>query len=344
MSVPQANLSSNLSAECDPSSTLPVRRKESDRLLAPIALFVYNRPEHTRRTVEALRANGLAQQSDLFVFADGAKNNSEAAAVGAVREYIRAIDGFRSVRISERKENLGLSKSIISGVTQLCEEFGRVIVVEDDVMTAPDFLSFVNQALDRYANEPAILSVCGFNYPIAVPKSYPYDAFFSYRFACWGWGTWKDRWEKADWSVKDFPEFVADRGKQKRFNRGGDDLSWMLRLHMQGKIDSWDTVWAYTHTKYDAFSLLPVTSKAYNIGLDGSGIHCKGVPFRQNVLRPEVNFAYHFAEAVNVDADFAAEIQRFHRRSTARRLVRFLRRFEPRVKRLATAKNPKAKA
>src|SRR6266581_2559656 len=127
----QNSFSSNPSAGRDSSSALPVCHKESVRQLAPIALFVYNRPEHTRRTVEALRANHMAQQSDLFVFADAAKIESGAAAVGAVRKFIRAIDGFKSVTIIERERNLGLSKSVIRGVTQLCSEHGRVIAVED---------------------------------------------------------------------------------------------------------------------------------------------------------------------------------------------------------------------
>jgi hypothetical protein len=337
MSVAQAKLSSNLSPECDSSLASSILAKESDRLLAPVALFVYNRPEHTRRTVEALRANGLAPQSDLFVFADGAKNSSGVAAVGAVREYIRSIDGFRSVTIIEREHNLGLSKSVVSGVTQLCNEYGRAIVVEDDVMTAPDFLAFINRGLQRYVNQPKMFSICAFNLPIVPPKDYSYDVFFSYRFLCWGWGTWKDRWDKADWSVNDFPKFMADRAKQRRFNRGGDDLSWFLARHMEGEIDSWDTVWGYMHSKHDAFALVPVHSKAFNIGMDGSGTHCKRAAYNQHALTPDADSDYRFPDSVNVNQYFAAEIQRAHHPSIVRRLARFIRRLEPRKKRFDNA-------
>lgn len=292
--------------------------------LAPIALFVYNRPEHTRRTVEALRANELAQQTHLFVFADGAKNESAVAAVQSVREYVRGMEGFRSVTIIERERNFGLSNSIINGVTQLCDQYGRVIIVEDDVMTAPDFLAFMNRALDRYANEPRIFSVSGFNLPIATPASYSYDAFCSYRFMCWGWGTWKDRWQKADWSMKDFPDFIADREKQKRFNRGGDDLSWLLARHMSGKVDSWDTVWAYTHSRHDALALLSVVSRAYNIGFDGTGVHCRRAPFQQTAFAPGGNSDYRFPDSLNPVPYFTAEIQRLHHRSLARKFARRL--------------------
>jgi hypothetical protein len=292
--------------------------------LAPIALFVYNRLEHTRRTVEALRANGLAQQSSLFVFSDAAKNESVAAAVEAVRKFIRTIDGFGSISIIERERNLGLSKSVIAGVTQLCGEYGRVIAVEDDVLTAPDFLIFMNRALERYVDEPRVFSVSGFNLPIATPASYSYDAFCAYRFLCWGWGTWRDRWEKADWSVNDYAEFVADHGRQKRFNRGGNDLSWLLARHMAGRIDSWDTVWAYTHSKHEAVALLPVVSKAYNIGFDGTGIHCQRAPFKQSVLHLGTGSDYHLPDSVSPDPYFAAEIRRLHHRSVPRKIARYL--------------------
>jgi hypothetical protein len=293
--------------------------------LAPIALFVYNRPEHTRRTVEALQKNELAQRSDLFVFADGPKNEAATGGVGQVRKFARGISGFRSVTIVERDHNFGLSKSIVSGATQLCEEYGRMIAVEDDIVTAPDFLSFINQALDRYVGEPAIFSVCGFSYPISVPPSYPYDAFFSYRFACWGWGTWRGRWEKADWSVSDFPQFIANRERQKRFNRGGDDLTGMLALHIAGKnLGGWDAVWAYTHSKHDAAALLPVASKAYNVGLDGSGTNCRRAPFTQSDLTSASDRDYRFPHSVEFDPHLVAEIQRVCHRSFVRRSAKYL--------------------
>lgn len=333
-----------LATRLHPSTSSAAGRSGYEGHFAPIALFVYNRPEHTRQTLEALRANGLAQRSDLFVFADGARSQSEAPAVEAVRKFIRAIDGFKSVTILEREHNIGLSKSVISGVTQLCNEYGRAIAVEDDVVTAPDFLAFMNNALQRYIDEPKMFSVCAFNLPIVPPKTYSYDAFCSYRFACWGWGTWKDRWEKADWSVRDYPEFMADRVKRRRFNRGGDDLSWLLALHMEGKIDSWDVVWAYTHFKHDALALLPVSSKVYNIGLDGSGTHCKRAPFKQHVLVPGTSSEYRFPDSEHIHPHFVAEVQRLHSPSVLRKVVRFFRRLKPGTKRFdhATALKDKA--
>ena len=331
----------DLATKLHPSASSAAGRSGYKGSFAPIALFVYNRPEHTRQTLEALRENGLARQSDLFVFADGARSHSQVAAVEAVRKLIRAIDGFQSVTIIEREHNFGLSKSVISGVTHLCNEYGRAIAVEDDVITAPDFLAFMNHALQRYVDEPRMFSVCAFNLPIVPPKTYSYDAFCSYRFACWGWGTWKDRWEKADWSVRDFPEFMADQAKRRRFNRGGDDLSWLLGLHMEGKIDSWDIIWGYTHFKYDALALLPVYSKVYNIGMDGSGTHCKRAPFKQHVLASGTSAGYRFPDSENIHPYLVAEVQRLHSPSVVRKLVRYLRRLKPGAKRFDPASKDK---
>lgn len=291
---------------------------------APIALFVYSRPEHTRLTVESLRRNDLARESDLFIFADAPKDEMVAAGVQLVRNYIHSIDGFRSVTCIEREKNFGLSGSIVNGVTQLCGDYGRAIAVEDDILTASDFLTFLNQALEKYAEESKILSVSGFNYPIIVPESYPYDAFCTYRFPCWGWGTWKERWEAADWSVADYSEFSANARLQERFNRGGNDLSWLLARHIAGKIDSWDTVWAYTHAKYDALSLLPVVSKTHNIGLDGSGVHCRRVPFNQTTLSTNCKSSYCFPDCTTPDPHFAAEIGHLHNRSVLKKVGRFV--------------------
>lgn len=292
--------------------------------LAPVALFVYNRPDHTRRTVEALQKNKLASQSDLFVFSDGPRNPAGTAGVQQVREFIRGIEGFRSVTLIERDRNFGLAKSIIDGISQVMRDFDRAIAVEDDLLTNPDFLTYINLGLDRYAKEHQIFSLSGYNYPIVPPSSYSFDAYFAYCPMCWGWGTWKDRWQKIDWSVSDYPAFTKDREQQKSFDRGGSDLSWMLGRQMAGKIDSWDIIWAYSHFKNDAVALLPVVSKVYNIGFDRSGIHCRRAPFRQALLTADTSWEYRFPEFVELHPYFVDEIRRLRHRSLVRRLGRFV--------------------
>lgn len=295
--------------------------------LAPIALFVYNRPEHTRRTVEALRANDLAQKSDLYVFAEAAKDESAAAGVVAVRKFIRSIDGFKSVTIVERDRNLGLAASVIRGVTQVCDEFGRVITVEDDLLTTADFLTFMNQALHRFADEPKLFSVSGFNFALHAPQHYPYDAFCFYRSSSLGWGTWKDRWQKVDWLVSGYNDFSTDKNQRRQFNRGGEDLSDMLAFQMAGRIDSWAIRWAYAHYKQDALSLLSLRPRVFHIGSDGSGTHTRRGALRQLPLTSDHKSDFHFPPVIETDPHLVSELQRLLRPSIARRLVRYLRRF-----------------
>jgi O-antigen/teichoic acid export membrane protein len=293
--------------------------------LAPVVLFVYNRPEHTRRTVESLLANDLALQSQLFIFSDGAKNQADSAPVEEVRRYIRAIEGFRSVSIVQRDLNSGLAQSVIRGVTEIFQTRDRQIVMEDDLLTAPDFLTFMNEMLERYEREAGIFSVSGFNFAVKVPEHYGYDVFCSHRSSSWGWGTWKNRWERTDWNVSDYAEFRADKNRQKLLNRGGTDLSYMLALQMAGAVDSWAIRWAYAHFKYDAVAMLSTVSKVYNIGLDGSGVHCRRPSVLQSSLVPSKNSHCRLPESLEPHADFIAEFQRlYHLPSLGRRLGRYL--------------------
>jgi hypothetical protein len=296
--------------------------KASDLQPAPIALFVYNRPGHARRTVDSLRGNDLAGESDFFVFSDAAKNPGAAAAVQQVRQFIRTVGGFKSVTIVEREGNLGVAHSVISGVTQLLNERGCAIVVEDDLLTTPDFLTFMNQALERNESRPGIFSVSGFNFAAHVPDKYPYDAFSFYRSSSLGWGTWKDRWEKADWNVSDYTSFCANEDLQRRFNRGGDDLAGMLELQMAGRIDSWAIRWAYAHFKNEAVALLSLRPRVFHIGSDGSGTHSRWRSVRQLPLTSERKSEFHFPAEVEPERYFATELPKLLRPSLARKWVR----------------------
>lgn len=291
---------------------------------APIALFVYNRPGHTQKTVNSLRESQLAAQSDLFVFSDGPKDEVGSVAVQQVRRNIHDIQGFKSVTIIERGRNLGLANSVIAGITQLCNEFGRVIAMEDDLLTSADFLTFMNQALKQYETQPKIFSVSGFNFGFEGAKHYPYDAFCFYRSSSLGWGTWKDRWERADWKMSDYHTFCADKLQQQQFNRGGDDLSRMLALQMHGKIDSWAIRWAYTHFKQDAFALLSLRPRVLHIGSDSSATYSRRKSFKQLPLTTERKSEFHFPDTAGLEEPFVLELQRSLRPSLARKIVRYL--------------------
>jgi hypothetical protein len=241
--------------------------------LAPIILFVYNRPEHTKRTVESLLKNTLVSRSNLFIFSDAAKNDKDFKNVEEVRNYIRTIKSFNKIEIIERERNFGLANSVISGVSEVIESYGKVIVLEDDMISSPYFLKFMNEVLNISENEQRIFSVTGYTFPIKIPELYKFPIYLSPRSSSWGWGTWKNRWEKADWRVKDFQNFINDKSQVESFNKGGDDLTRMLQNSISCKIDSWSVKWTYTHFLNNAYCVYPVKSRIRNIGADRSGVH-----------------------------------------------------------------------
>lgn len=243
---------------------------------APVVLFVYNRLDHTKNVIESLSKNFLAAQTDLYVFSDAAKTENGLEKVNAVREYIRRADwreDFQKVTVVEAEENKGLAKSIIGGVTKILEEYGKVIVIEDDLVLSPYFLNYMNGALDYYQDAEDVWSISGYSFPMKSLEKYPHDVFYSYRGCSWGWATWLDRWEKTDWEVKDYEKLMADKEWQKRFNRGGADLTGMLGMQMEGKINSWAIRWVFAQSNLEMYTVYPKNSYILNDGCDGSGTH-----------------------------------------------------------------------
>ena len=244
-------------------------------MLAPVVLFVYNRKEHTQQTLEALEKNYLSEESDLFVFSDGPKENS-AEKVSEVRTYLDAYvkhARFKQVTIIKAEKNKGLANSIISGVTQIINKYGKVIVVEDDLVTSMDFLQYMNQALEFYENEACIWSISGFNFPLKTLKKYEHDIFYTYRGCSIGWGTWLNRWETVDWNVMKYTQFLNDKKWKKRFCRGGKDLPQMLINQMENGLDSWAVRWVFEQSNQNKYTIYPKISRLKNIGFDGTGIH-----------------------------------------------------------------------
>lgn len=249
----------------------------TNRTLAPIILFVYNRPKHTQKTVEALLRNELASDSILYVFADGLKpdaSSEQQEKLRAVRSYIHSISGFKKIIINEAQSNRGLANSVIAGVTKVINEYGKVIVVEDDIVTHRYFLRFMNDCLDTYSFRNDVFMIGGFSVNINFPWWYRKDIYATYRSCSWGWATWKDKWAQADWNISDYSSFVNNSFRINRFNRGGDDMYPMLKAQMEGKIDSWAIRWDYCMTLHNAVCVRPVKTLCTNYGMDGSGVHC----------------------------------------------------------------------
>ena len=294
--------------------------------LAPIVLFVYNRLVHTKKTIESLKRNNLAKDTELFIYSDGPKNEIDEKNVQDVRKYIQSVSGFKNVKIIERDKNLGLANSIISGVTEVINKYGKVIVIEDDLITSPAFLNYMNKLLDIYKNDKKVYSITGYNFPptlMKIPKDYSYDIYFSPRAGSWSWATWKDRWDKADWKIKDYNKFKKSKKMQNQFNNGGDDMSQMLIKQAEGKIDSWAIRWCYSLFKNNGLCIYPIKSYVNNIGLDGSGIHCgKSKSYCQNQLNKKL--LEKLPDKITLNEQVMKEFSRVFSRSFFNRIKRKL--------------------
>jgi hypothetical protein len=273
--------------------------------LAPIAFFTYNRPEHTRRSVEALARNECADQSTLFIFSDGPNSAEDASNVDAVRSYLGSITGFRSVEIAHRPRNLGLAESIISGVTDVCLRDGRVIVIEDDLITSPFFLRYMNEALDLYENTSEVISIHGYTYPIR--ERLP-ETFFIKGADCWGWATWQRGWELFNADGSSLLAQLESRGLTRQFDFDGTyPFTAMLRDQIAGNNNSWAIRWYASAFLRDRLTLFPGRSLVSNIGNDPSGTHCTNTARYDVTLTAQPTIVDKLAPRENVEARAAFE-------------------------------------
>ncbi|GAB3912326.1 glycosyltransferase family protein [Mucilaginibacter boryungensis] len=239
--------------------------------LAPIALFVYNRPDHTRRTLSYLQKNVLADESRLFIFSDAAKTAAEQDKVTEVRNIIGNITGFKTVKVIERKQNMGLANSIIDGVTQLVNEYGSIIVFEDDLLSSPYTLQYFNEALARYQNEEQVMHIGAYMYNLqdkTLPQTFMFRAATS-----WGWATWARAWKSFEPDIDTLmPQF--DQQKINRFSIEGTMNFWkQMQGFKAGKNNSWAIRWYASIFLKSGLTLNPSHSLIHNIGNDGTGTH-----------------------------------------------------------------------
>lgn len=247
-----------------------------DNYFAPVVVFVYKRLQHTVSTLEALNKNLYAENSNLYIYSDGFKGMNDKKEVQAVREYLnefRFISKFKNTHIIESEVNLGLANSVISGVSKIIQEYGKIIVVEDDLITSVDFLKYMNEALDYYYIEKRIWSIAGYTPNIKGLDKYKKDVYMCVRAGSWGWATWKDRWDSVDWEVNDYSHFSKDKKMRKAFRKCGYDMPAMLDMQMRGQVDSWAIRFCYAQFKQNKVTVNPTISRIKNIGIDGTGTH-----------------------------------------------------------------------
>lgn len=240
---------------------------------APIVLFGYKRAHELSLTLDALKANYLAPESDLYIFVDAAKKPEDEPKVAEVRELLDGVTGFKSIHRDYAESNIGCADSIIRGISYVLNRHETAIIVEDDLITSPNFLDYLNQCLRHYADKKRVYSLAGYTFPFAKPAGYEYDAYFIPRHSPWGWATWADRWFSIDWSVPEFEQFMADKGRQRAFMEGGADLVRMLRRQVEGEIDAWDIRFCYNRFRANGLTLYPTISKVQNIGFGADATH-----------------------------------------------------------------------
>jgi len=249
-----------------------VSKTKASITLAPIVLFVYNRSWHTQETVETLKKNELASESELFIYSDAPKTKQNKAQVKEVRDYIHSIVGFKKVTIIERDKNWGLADSIIDGVTTIVNQYGKIIVMEDDLVTSPFFLKYMNDALSYYQNIDTVFHISAYVYPIHDEGLE--DTFFVKPTTCWGWATWEESW---GYYKKDSDLYLQNFSKKmvKDFNLNGAYKYFdQIKLNQTNDLNTWAIFWYASAYVNNGLSLHPKRSFVKNIGHDGEGVNC----------------------------------------------------------------------
>ena len=239
----------------------------------PLAFYAYNRPDHTARALDALAACLRKDEFEFYFFSDGARNAEAEADVAEVRRVLTANADRFSAQIIERPTNLGLARSIVNGVSRLCESHGRVVVLEDDLIVSPDFLHYMVSALDHYENENNVMQVAG--YTVAPPQQLDTDVFLLPVTTTWGWGTWQRAWEKFSWTPEGWPEKKNNEQWLSSFQiNGAGNYVLMLEDRLAGRNNSWGILWWYAVSRCGGEVVYPGNSLVWNDGFDGSGVHC----------------------------------------------------------------------
>jgi len=285
----------------------------------PIAVFAYNRPLHLDKALIALGKCARLDRCKIFIYCDGQKDERSAQAIRDTRILAHEWAIRLAATVIERSINLGAGRSVSQGVTELCQQFGRVIVVEDDVVVSPDFVRYMLEALDKYGDDERVYQISGYQYPINNEQDC--GCFFLPFPASWGWATWQRAWQHFDWDMAGASEALRRWRTRKRFDLGGSyPYSRALYAQLAGDIDAWDIQWYWTVFKAHGLALYPAISLTCNIGFDGSGTHYRRAEtdnwLPQQDLEmwagsPRYPFEHGFPDSVCVDESAHQRITRF---------------------------------
>lgn len=244
--------------------------------LAPVVMFVYNRVDHFVQTFEALSRCPEAAESDLYIFSDGPKREKDIEKVAEVRaavEQRKKTSCFQNITVYESPVNRGLAASVISGVTEVINKYGKVIVLEDDCVSSPHFLRYMNRCLAYYKEDERIGSIAGYTPQLSFPANVQEDVFLAYRSCSCGWATWKECWDGVDWDLQEFQQFFREPELIKRLNANGNDRFIRLYRQTKGNGSSWSVRFGAHLARKNLYTLYPRYSYIQNIGCDASGVH-----------------------------------------------------------------------
>lgn len=272
-------------------------------MIAPVVIFAFNRPHALERLLGDLSACSLVAWTDVIVYVDGPRNDADKPLVDETAAVARKIT--HRVCVSDR--NLGLAASVINGVTAVMREYGRAIVLEDDLRLAPNFLAYMNQMLDLYESVPEVFQIAGFGLKVTVPEKYEADVYMHIRSSSWGWASWQDRWTTIDWQVKDYDKLARNPLAQWRFNRGGSDMYSMLKKWHDGKNSSWAIRFSYAMHKQGRVCVTPVLSLTNNEGFGDDATHCTDKNFYDVKMDDGQRMIFKVPDTVAINASLTGQ-------------------------------------
>lgn len=282
---------------------------------APIVIFAFNRPEALKNLIDSLSKNPEYEKSTKYVFVDGSRNAQDIPKVKQVIALAKEI----TTNVFVSNSNKGLAKSIIEGISRVLQIHDRVIVLEDDLICMPGFLHYMNGGLDFFANDSRIISICGYGLKIQRPENYIANVYFSNRSSSWGWATWRNRWQRVDWEIKDWQVLSRNRKMQRDFNRAGSDMYGMLRDYMRGRNQSWAIRFCYNQHRRGMFSVHPFCSLVTNEGFGSSATNCRQKFSRFKTELDMSNTPPHhyvnkhkFEHCLEPNADILRQLRRYH--------------------------------
>ncbi|WP_253658659.1 MULTISPECIES: hypothetical protein [unclassified Vibrio] len=279
-------------------------------MLAPIAVFAFNRTDNISRMLDSLSKCVLSKDSNVYLFIDGPRNQNDKEKCIKVKKIAENFEcKFRKLSIYSKDVNAGLASSLISGISTLFDKYDRVIVLEDDLIFTDNFLVYMNSSLAFYQSEPKVGSISGFSTPI--DKKSNVDVYCHPRPCSWGWGTWKDRWKSCDWEYS--PKNYIDRLKLRKISRkAGQDVYRMYQHQLTGKINSWAIRWTIHHLRNNLSVIYPYKSKVKNVGFGDDATHCKGRnPFPTN-LDKSGNKDFLFLSDIEYDVKSISMVNYYH--------------------------------